>query len=173
MSCLEFVSVWKRTALDRVRGERSRCRALMVMVIAMAPNPVLPARAQLRSDRGFSVLKFLLISIPALFVLFAVVEVAVWFYERDVVASAASDGAQYAATRGGTGGDLKADQLITTGLNHSSARQLGCVASGQTDASTGLQSTTVSCSGKVTMWLLPFDEPFAVHVGSTVVMQTP
>ena len=143
------------------------------MVIAIAPNPVDRARAELRSDRGFSALKFLLIFIPTLFVLFAVVEVAVWFYERDVVASAASEGAQYASTRGGAGGDVKADQLITTGLNHSSARQLACVASGQTDPGTGLQSTTVSCSGKVTMWLLPFDEPVPVHVGSTVVMQTP
>ena len=143
------------------------------MVIAMAPNPLEPARAQLRSDRGFSALKFLLISVPLLFAAFAAVEVGVWFYERDVVASAASDGAQYAATRGGAGGDLKADQLITSGLNGSSARQLACSASGQVDPDTGLQSTSVRCAGKVTMWLLPYDEPFPVHVDSTVVMQTP
>ena len=143
------------------------------MVIAMPLNPVVPARPELRSDRGFSLVKFVLISVPVLFVVFALAQVGVWFYERNVVANAAASGAQYAATQGGAGGDVRAADMITHGLNRASARQLACVASGQIDPHTGLQSTTVSCSGRVTMWLLPYDEPFAVHVGSTVVLQTP
>ena len=143
------------------------------MVIAMPPYPVDPARPDLRSDRGLSLVKFMLVSVPLVFAMFALAQVGVWFYERNVVATAAANGAQYAATQGGAGGDVKAGELIAHGLNRASARQLACVASGQIDPHTGLQSTTVSCSGKVTMWLLPYDEPFPVHVGSTVVLQTP
>jgi Flp pilus assembly protein TadG len=122
-------------------------------------------RALLRSDRGSGVVEFVLLAVLLVLLLFVVLEIAVWFYARNIVASAAADAARYAATTPGGTGARRARELIDEGLNASAAGQIPCVESVGVDS--GLPTTTVHCRGRLQMVLLPFDIPLTIDVHST------
>jgi Flp pilus assembly protein TadG len=139
------------------------------------------ARARVRrrcvADRGSSVVEFVLLTVLLVVLLFAVLQVAVWFYARSIVASAASDAAHYAATldgssdAAGAAGEQRARQLITDGLNARAARDIACTDTDGVDASSGLPITTVRCQGRPHMLLLPFDLPLGIDVHSSVLVE--
>jgi len=133
-------------------------------------------RRRVVADRGSGVVEFVLLSVLLVVLLFAVLQVAVWFYARSIVASAAADGAHYAATldRGSStvaAGEQRARQLITDGLNARAARDIACTDTAGVDASSGLPITTVRCHGRPHMLLLPFDLPLGLDVHSSVLME--
>jgi Flp pilus assembly protein TadG len=123
------------------------------------------------------VVEFVLLTVLLVVLLFAVLQVAVWFYARSIVASAAADGAHYAATLDGasdatgTAGEQRARQLITDGLNARAAQDIACTDSSSVDAASGLPITTVRCQGRPHMLLLPFDLPLGIDVHSSVLME--
>lgn len=101
--------------------------------------------------------------------LFAVLQIAVWFYARNIVASAAADAARYEATthgRSGTG-SARAAELIDDGLSAATARGIPCTDSVSVDPDSGLPTTTVHCRGQLKMVLLPFRIPLTIDVHST------
>jgi Flp pilus assembly protein TadG len=126
-------------------------------------------RALPRSDRGSGVVEFVLLAVLLVLLLFVVIEIAVWFYARNIVASAAADAARYAATTHGERGTgaRRAGELIDEGLNASAAGQIPCVDSVALDRDSGLLTTTVHCRGRLQMVLLPFDIPLTIDVHST------
>lgn len=133
-------------------------------------------RCSAAADRGASVVEFVLLTVLLVVLLFAVLQVAVWFYARSIVASAAADGAHYAATIDGgastvAAGEQRARQLITDGLNARAAQDIACTATAGVDASSGLPITTVRCHGRPHMLLLPFDLPLGIDVHSSVLTE--
>jgi Flp pilus assembly protein TadG len=126
-------------------------------------------RALPRSDRGSGVVEFVLLGVLLVMLLFIVLQIAVWFYARNIVASAAADAARYAATtRGEHGtGAKRARELIDDGLSSTAASQIPCNDSTSVDAGSGLPTTTVHCHGQLKMVLLPFDIPLTIDVDST------
>jgi Flp pilus assembly protein TadG len=140
---------------------------------------MVPARVRctVAADRGASVVEFVLLTVLLVVLLFAVLQVAVWFYARSIVASAAADGAHYAATfddasdPGGTAGEQRARQLISDGLNARAAQDIPCTGTDGVDAASGLPITTVRCHGRPHMLLLPFDLPLGIDVHSSVLRE--
>jgi Flp pilus assembly protein TadG len=133
----------------------------------------MPLAAAHRDDRGSSVVEFTLLTVLLVLLLFAVLQVALWFYARSIVASGAAGAAHYTATIGGTpaAGEQRAEQLITTGLNARLARDVTCADTAGTDAASGLPITTVRCQGRPHMLLLPFDLPLGIDVHSSVLTE--
>jgi Flp pilus assembly protein TadG len=124
---------------------------------------------RVRSDRGSGVVEFVLLGTLLVLLLFLVLQIAVWFYARTVVAAAAADAARYAATsRSPDGvGARRGDVLIRQGLTAAMADQIPCVDSASVDRDSGLPTTTVRCRGRLKMVLLPFDIPLTIDVHST------
>jgi hypothetical protein len=131
----------------------------------------LPARP--RGDRGSSVVEFVLLSVLLITLLFVVLQIAVWFYARNIVASAAADGARYAATAGGTSGtgSGRAHGLIDDGLSAHAASAIPCTDSLAVDAASGLPTASVHCRGRLKMVLLPFDIPLTIDVHSSAFVE--
>jgi Flp pilus assembly protein TadG len=125
------------------------------------------------SDRGAAVVDFVLISVLLVLMLFAVLQVAVYFYARNVVASSAADAARFAAAAGVPPGDgaARARALIAQGLGPAGASDISCVSGVDVDRGTGLPVTTVRCTGRVRALLLPFDLPLHVDVRSSALRE--
>jgi hypothetical protein len=125
--------------------------------------------ALLRSDRGSGVVEFVLLAVLLVTLLFVVLQIAVWFYARTIVASAAADAARYAATTGGGHGTgaRRAGELIDDGLSAGVAGQIPCEDRTSVDPESGLPTTTVHCRGQLKVVLLPFDIPLTIDVHST------
>jgi Flp pilus assembly protein TadG len=129
------------------------------------------------ADRGSGVVEFALLTVLLVVLLFAVLQVAIWFYARSIVASAAADGAHYAATlqstsSTGVAGEQRARQLIVDGLNARIARDIVCTGTTGVDAASGLQVAVVRCQGRPHMLLLPFDLPLGIDVHSSVLVES-
>jgi Flp pilus assembly protein TadG len=107
-----------------------------------------------------------MITVLLVFLLFAVLQVAVLFYVRSVTASAAADGARYAANAdvGTAAGAGRAGQLIRHGLGASMANQLPCMAETNRDAATGLAVAQVSCRGRIRSLLMPLGAFVSIDV---------
>jgi Flp pilus assembly protein TadG len=115
-----------------------------------------------------------LISALLVLLLFGVLQVAVYFYARTVVAAAASDAARYAANAG-VGPDAGADRarrLITDGLNSGDAASVPCTSGASVDVATGLPTVTVHCTGRVGLLLLPLHMPLRVDVRASALKET-
>lgn len=98
-----------------------------------------------------------MISVLLVFLLFAVLQVAVIFYLRNIVAASASDGARYAASSGvdyGRGAE-RATQLVRQALTDGVARDIPCQGQPGRDDDTGLPLAVVHCTGKVHSFFLP------------------
>src|SRR3954454_15110634 len=77
---------------------------------------------------GAAVVDFVLISTLLVFLLFGVLQVAVYFYARNVAAASAADAARYAAAEGvsPSAGATRASGLIRQGLDDADASGLHC-----------------------------------------------
>jgi Flp pilus assembly protein TadG len=102
-------------------------------------------------DRGAAVTEFVMISILLIFLLFAVLQVALLFYVRTIVSASAADGARYAARSNvdaAAGGD-RASREVADSLSDSAARSVPCTGTLGADPVSGLQTTTVRCQGHI------------------------
>jgi hypothetical protein len=129
----------------------------------------------LTEDRGSAVVEFCLMSVLLLMLLFAVVQVAALFYVRSVAASAAADGARYAANAGvpPQAGGERATALLGQGLGPGMARQLPCVGGLAEEAGSGLVTAEVRCRGTISSVFLPIGALMSVDVSGQSLKDDP
>lgn len=138
----------------------------------------MPARVQRRfraggDESGAAVVDFVMISVLLVFLLLGVLQVAVYFYARNVVASSAADGARYAAAEGvaaGAGG-TRAAQLMRQGLDAGDASAIHCEGVPAVDAASGLAVETVRCRGQIRLLFSPLRLPLTIDVSSSVLKE--
>ncbi len=108
-----------------------------------------------------------MISVLLVFLLFAVIQVAVVFYVRNIVAASASDGARYGATSNvdAQDGATRATSEIKGSLSDSIANGVPCTGSIGRDPGTGLQTAIVHCEGRIKSTFLPIGA--FVHIDVT------
>lgn len=126
-----------------------------------------------QDDRGASVVDFVLISVLLVFLLFGVLQVAMYVYARNIVSAAAADAARYAAARGvdPAAGGGRAGQLIRQGLGAGAAARIPCAGAPAVDAASGLAVTTVHCRGRVPITFLPLQIPLWIDVRSAALTE--
>jgi Flp pilus assembly protein TadG len=126
-----------------------------------------------RDDRGAAVVEFVLISVLLVLLLFAVLQLAVFFYARNIVAASAADAARYAAAAGVSpgAGSTRAEQLIAQALGAQGARSIHCTSGLGTDAQSRLPVTTVHCTGRVRAIFAPVDLPLTVDVRTSALQE--
>lgn len=126
-----------------------------------------------RDDRGAAVVEFVLISVLLVLLLFAVLQLAVFFYARNIVAASAADAARYAAAAGVApdAGRVRAEQLIAQALGARGASAIHCTSGFGTDAASRLPVTTVHCTGRVRAMFAPVDLPLTVDVRTSALRE--
>jgi Flp pilus assembly protein TadG len=114
-----------------------------------------------------------LLSLLLVLLLFAVLQVALFVYARNVVSAAAADAARYAANAGAdtAAGEARARQVLRDGLPDAAAAAITCRAEDAIDTPSGLDVARVRCQGRLPMLLLPFDVPLEIDVDSAVVKE--
>lgn len=123
-------------------------------------------------DDGAAVVEFVMISVLLVLLLFGVLQVAVYFYARNIVAASAADAARYAAAAGvppGSGA-ARAQQLIRQSLGSS---DITCTSTSGVDAPSGLPVSTVRCRGTVKALLAAVDLPVDIDTTSSALTETP
>jgi Flp pilus assembly protein TadG len=126
-----------------------------------------------RDDAGAAVVDFVLISVLLIVLLFGVLQVAVYFYARNVVAASTADAARYAAAEGVDirGGSSRAAELIRQGLDDADASSIHCTGAPGRDAQSGLVTATVHCKGRVRLFFSPLELPLTIDVTSSVLRE--
>jgi len=101
-------------------------------------------------DQGAAVIEFVLITVPLLFLMLAVLQVAVYLHLRNVVVASAAEGARYGANadRAVTDGGPFAEQVLSHGVSARTASTIRCAASEQ-DGAGGTVLVAVRCRGTV------------------------
>lgn len=132
-------------------------------------------RAQLTEDRGSAVVDFCLMSVLLVLLLLAVLQVAALFYVRSVAASAAADGARYAANAGVApqAGAQRATALLAQGLGPGMAGRLPCQGGLVADAASGLATAEVRCRGTIRSVLLPLGALVRIEVSGRSLKDDP
>src|ERR1700723_1732807 len=102
-------------------------------------------------DRGAAVVEFVMISVLLIFLLFAILQVAVLFYVRNIVSASAADGARYAASSNvnAPDGAPRAWGEMARALTGTAAHDLPCTGQRGKDRQSGLQTTIVECRGDI------------------------
>ena len=115
-----------------------------------------------------------MIAVLLILLLFAVLQVGMYFYARNVIAASAADAARYAATAGvpSSAGAARAEQLIADGLGPRQAHAITCTSRPGVDADTGLAVTTVHCTGRVRALMIATDLPLTVSFTSSALKET-
>jgi hypothetical protein len=110
--------------------------------------------------------EFCLMSVLLVMLLFAVLQVAALFYVRSVAASAAADGARYAANSGVSpqAGGERASALLGRALSPGMVRRLPCAGGVVADADSGLLTAQVRCRGTIRSVFLPIAALVTVDV---------
>jgi Flp pilus assembly protein TadG len=129
--------------------------------------------SRLRCDAGAAVVDFVMLSVLLVLLLLAVLQAALYFYARNVVAASAADGARYAASEGvdaGAGG-ARARQLIRAGLDAADASAISCLGAPRRDAASGLAVETVRCTGRIRLLFSPLRLPLTITVTSSVLKE--
>ena len=95
-------------------------------------------------------MEFVLIVVPLLFLLLAVLQVAVYLHLRNVVVASAAEGARYAANadRAASDGGPFAEQVLSHGVSVRTAAAIHCTATEQ-DGVAGTILVAVRCRGTV------------------------
>jgi Flp pilus assembly protein TadG len=126
-----------------------------------------------RDDTGAAVVDFVMMSVLLLMLLFGVLQVAVYFYARNVVAASAADAARYAAAErvDVAAGATRADHLVHEGLDEADASSIHCHATLGRDGASGLPVTTVRCIGHVRLLFSPLAMPLRIDVRSSVLKE--
>jgi Flp pilus assembly protein TadG len=129
-------------------SERTMSRALCRQVLRCGRR---------RCDTGAAIIEFALVSVVLVFLLFAVLQVAVYAYIRHVVIADAANAARYAAASGVSveAAIPRANALISSHLGAAAAHDLKCVASQTVDGASGLMLVSVQCHGPIRSLFLP------------------
>ena len=108
-----------------------------------------------------------MISVLLIFLLFAVLQVAVLFYVRNIAAASAAEGARYASTSNTlpSAGGSRASERISSTLSGQVGRDVPCTGSVGVDAPSGLSTTVVHCEGTIKSIFLPLGA--FVHISVT------
>lgn len=124
-------------------------------------------------DDGAAVVEFVLISVLLVALLFGVLQVAVYFYARNIVAASAADAARYASAAGAasSSGGPRAQQLIADALG-SAAQDISCTSGPDIDARSHLPVTTVRCRGSVKALFAPVHLPLRIDTTSSALKET-
>jgi hypothetical protein len=124
-------------------------------------------------DRGAAVVEFVMMTLLLVLLLFAVLQLAVFMYARNVVAASAAAAARYAANVGvdDDAANGKASSLIASGLSPGAARGFSCAATESPDPDSGLRVVQVRCTGQLRMVLLPFAMPATIRVTSSALKE--
>jgi len=132
-------------------------------------------RRRLGEDAGAAVVDFALMSLLLVLLLLGVLQTAIYFYARNVVAAAAADAARYAAAEGvdPAAGGPRAQQLIRAGLDDADAGAIHCTGAPGYDRTTDLTTATVHCAGRLRLVFLPLQLPLTVDVTSSVLKEGP
>lgn len=106
-----------------------------------------------------------MIAVLLMFLLFAVLQVAVYFYVRNIVQSSAAAGARFAANQGVdyAQGAERANALMRQGLSAAMSHGVPCRGHGSTDPS-GLPLAVVHCGGHVKSIFLPIGRMISIDV---------
>jgi Flp pilus assembly protein TadG len=114
-----------------------------------------------------------MIAVLLVLLLLAVLQVAVYFYARNVVAASAADGARYAAAEGvdPRAGGVRARQLIADGLDSADASAIRCAGTPGRDSASGLAVTTVRCVGRIRLLFSPLHLPLSISIASSVLTE--
>jgi Flp pilus assembly protein TadG len=120
-------------------------------------------------ETGAAVVEFVMMAVLLVMVLFAVLQVAVYCYARNIVAAAAADAARYASSLGvdPSVGAGRAKGLIADGLNSEDAERIPCTSQQGLDPASGLPVTIVHCQGRLRALFAPLDIPVTIDVTST------
>jgi Flp pilus assembly protein TadG len=94
------------------------------------------------------VVEFVLVAVPLLFLLLAVLQVAVYLHLRNVVVASAAEGARYGANadRLSAEGGPFAEQVLGRGVSRQAAAGIRCTA-GEDSGAGGTVLVTVRCQG--------------------------
>jgi Flp pilus assembly protein TadG len=130
-------------------------------------------RPRPRDDAGAAVVDFVLISLLLVLLLLGVLQTAVYFYARNVVAASAADAARYAAAAGvdPRAGAARAEDLIRSGLADGDAASIHCTSTSAIDRASGLATTTVHCVGRLRLFFLPLHVPLTIDVTSSALKE--
>jgi Flp pilus assembly protein TadG len=122
-------------------------------------------------DDGAAVVEFVLISVLLIFLLFAVLQVAVFCYARNIVSASAADAARYAAAAGvpASAGKQRAEELIAQGLGGGDA--ITCTSTAAIDPGSRLPVTQVRCRGHIRAIFAPIDIPLTVDVTTSALKE--
>jgi Flp pilus assembly protein TadG len=126
-------------------------------------------------DRGAAIVEFAMISVLLLFVLFGVLQVAVYFYVRNIVAASAANGARYAASSdvGYADGGPRASMMLSQAAAGSVARGVVCTGRAGSDAASGLQLAVVQCQGRIKSIFLPVGALVHIDVTASALKEPP
>lgn len=108
------------------------------------------------------------------FLLLAVLQVAVYFYARNVLAASAADAARYAAAAGvePAAGGRRAERLLRDGLDAADAARIRCSGAVDRDTVSGLAVATVRCQGRIAVLFSALPWPMAIDVRSSVLRES-
>jgi Flp pilus assembly protein TadG len=126
-----------------------------------------------RADAGAAAVDFVMIAVLLVFLLLAVLQVAVYFYARNVVAASAADAARYAAAESvdPAAGGPRAERLVHQGLDEPDARGVKCTGAPGRDAASGLAVTRVRCTGHLRLLFTPLPVPLDLDATAAVLRE--
>ena len=113
-----------------------------------------------------------MVTVLLIFLVFAVLQVAVYLYVRNIVQASAAAGARYAANQGvdyASGGE-HASVLLRQGPGATIARNLPCRGSPGRDVS-GLPLAVVHCGGHLKSIFLPLGRVLSIDVTARVLKE--
>jgi hypothetical protein len=113
-----------------------------------------------------------MIAVLLIFLVFAVLQVAIYLYVRNVVQASAAAGARYAANQGVdyAAGGGHASALVRQGSSATIARDLPCRGSPDRDV-TGLPLAVVHCGGHLKSIFLPLGRVLSIDVTARVLKE--
>ncbi len=119
-------------------------------------------------DSGSAVTEFVLVSVLLVFVFFAVLQVAVFWYLRSIVSAATASGAHRAAVAGASAADggRWAQELIGQGSSARFARGISCSSRLVRDPAGGMVEVVVRCDGQLRSSFLPIGAVLRVDVSA-------
>ena len=126
-----------------------------------------------RDDAGAAVVDFVLMSLLLVLLLLGVLQTAVYFYARNIVAASAADAARYAAAVGvdPAAGGSRAEDLIRSGLAGDAVASIHCTGAAGVDRASGLATTSVHCTGQLRLVFLPLHLPLTIDVTSSALKE--
>lgn len=113
-----------------------------------------------------------MVTVLLVFLVFAVLQVVVYLYVRNIVQASAAAGARYAANQGvgyAAGGE-QASALVRQGSGATIARNVPCRGSPGRDVS-GLPLAVVHCGGHVESIFLPLGRVLSIDVTARVLKE--